>query len=282
MRVKPKRLLTSRRGLNELRGYDPCLYRIVSKYVKANRLTAPDFSAQIDRWTGQLRVRSGDTKTSYRTPGRVLHSVSKSGSIGRPLDVIHMDLANVNRLKPDKQRYRYSFILVAVDAFSNYTVLVPVKDKSAESVLNAIKNAFNQFGMTKRASLARRDATRRRAKLGALDEEDEARASRWCAVTTKLQTDRGSEFVNETLRAFLRRRGVELFSSRGSGKAYLSESKIGQMKRQLGRIQNILEKSHPSPAKKRRRRTTVKKKKKKKKTNVLTISKFIRPTGRAI
>ena len=220
-RTEAKRLMITKRGLQELKTYDRKLYRLTSRYVDENKLTASEFGKQIDRWVGHLKVRTGDTKTSFRQPGRVIHSITKVGSIGRPLEVIHMDLADVNRLNPDKQRYRYPFILVALDAFSNYTVLVPVKNKSADSILNAVKNAFNQFGISKKTSTSSylRREYKKKSKRSVMDDEDEERAKRWCLVTTKIQADRGSEFVNETLRAFLKRRRVELFSSRGSTKA---------------------------------------------------------------
>ena len=99
-----------------------------------------------------------------------------------------------------------------------------------------------------------------------MDIDDWERAKHWCLVTTKLQTDRGSEFVNETLRKFLKSRRVELFSSRGSGKAYLAESKIGQMKRQLVRIQDILERDIKKKKKKRKRKRASSSNSKKKKT----------------
>ena len=272
-RTEAKRLMITKRGLEENKRYDRRLHRLTSRYVDENRLTSKEFEKQIDRWVGQLKVRAGDTKTSYRQPGRVIHSLTKVGSVGRPLEIIHMDLADVNRLNPDRQRYRYPFILVAVDAFSNYTVLVPVKDKSAESVLNAIKNSFNQFGISKKDSTSSylQDQYRRKSKRSVMDDEDEERAKRWCMVTNKLQTDRGSEFVNDTLRKFLKRRRVELFSSRGSGKAYLSESKIGQMKHQLVRIQDILECEVGSKIKKKRK----KKKQSAKKKNTKNTKKRI-------
>ena len=269
-RTEAKRLMITKRGLQELKTYDRKLYRLTSRYVDENKLTASEFGKQIDRWVEQLKVRTGDTKTSFRQPGRVIHSLTKVGSIGIPLEVVHMDLADVNRLNPDKQRYRYPFILVAVDAFSNYTVLVPVKDKSADSILNAVKNAFNQFGISKKTSTSSylRREYKKKSKRSVMDDEDEERAKRWCLVTTKIQADRGSEFVNETLRSFLKRRRVELFSSRGSGKAYLAESKIGQMKRQLVRIQDILERNVASKLKKKRKKDGTKRKKNAKKKKV--------------
>ena len=229
-KTEAKRLLISTRGLKEIQRYDKTLHGALIKWVKQEKITSKELSRLLDRWIGQLKIRTGETKYVYRKPGKVYHCLTKSGSLQRPLQLIHMDLADVNRLNPDRKTYRYPFILVAVDGFSNYTVLVPVKNKSAEQVLNACKNVFSQFGLKKiKAS--------RELRSGNYPEKGK------CMTTTRIQTDRGTEFMNKDFKNFLQRRGYELFSSRGSGKAYLAESKIGQMKKQLIRIQNILDDS---------------------------------------
>lgn len=249
-KTEAKRLMISKRGLEEIKQHDKKLYRATSQYVREKQLTAKEFAKQIDRWVGQLRIRSGDTKTTLRKPGRVHHSLTKSGSVGRPLDLIHMDLANVERLNPDKRKYRYPYILVAVDAFSNYTVLVPVRNKSANVVLKGVETAFNSFGLDERGIILPKGRNASKAILG--EEDEERRNDVKCMVTTRVQTDRGKEFINGTLQKFLKSRNVELFTSRGSGKAYLAESKIGQMKRQLVRIQEILEREASKKSKGRK------------------------------
>ena len=240
-----KRLLTTRKGLTELEAADQSLHRMITKYVRENQLTKVEFGRQLERWTDSLRARtSGDTKTTLRRPTKVYHTLTKSGRVSRPLDVVHIDLADVNRLNPDKRKYRYPFILVAVDAFSNYCVLVPVKNKEAGSVTNAIKNVFSQMGIDKRAK-REQEAYNADRKSGAqrrfVDNPDQRK--RWCLISTRLQGDKGKEFRNKTLLSYLSNKRIGLFSSRGSGKAYLAESKIGQMKSQLVRIQNILERN---------------------------------------
>ena len=242
-KTEAKRLLISTRGLKEIQRYDKTLHAALTKWVKQEKVTSKELSRLLDRWIGQLKIRTGETKHVYRKPGKVYHCLTKSGSLLRPLQLIHMDLADVNRLNPDRKTYRYPFILVAVDGFSNYTVLVPVKNKSARQVLNACKNVFSQFGLKKIKA-------GRELRSGNYPEKGK------CMTTTRIQTDRGTEFINKDFKSFLQRRGYELFSSRGSGKAYLAESKIGQMKRQLIRIQNILEDS----TKKKIKRSSKKKK----------------------
>ena len=106
-RSEAKRLMVTKRGLQEIKRYDKELHRLTSRYVSDNKLTAKEFSKQIDRWAGQLKVKTGDTKTSFRRPSKVHHTLTKVGSVGRPLEIIHMDLADVNRLNPDSHVYRY-------------------------------------------------------------------------------------------------------------------------------------------------------------------------------
>ena len=115
--------------------------------------------------------------------------------------------------------------------------------------MNASKNAFSQLGLKRRQqpseSRTLRSGKKTKSPLSDL---------RKCMATTRIQTDRGTEFFNSDFKKFLRNRGYVLFSSRGSGKAYLAESKIGQMKRQLIRIQNILEDSANKNRKRRKKK----------------------------
>ena len=258
-KTEAKRQLITKNGLGELKSYDPSLHKSLTKWVKKEKLTSQDVRSKVEKWITQLKIRTGATKNAYRRPTRVYNSLTKVGSVNRPLALLHMDLADANRLNPDNRTYRYPFILVTVDGFSNYAVLVPVKNKTASEVLNASKNAFSQLGLKSsvRSSPPSNNRTLRSGKTPKF-----TRCRNNCMITTRIQTDRGTEFVNKEFKGFLKSRGYELFSSRGSGKAYLAESKIGQMKRQLIRIQNILEDS----AKKQTKRNRRKKKQKEGKT----------------
>eukprot|EP00111_Clytia_hemisphaerica_P014695 TCONS_00043311-protein len=259
-KTEAKRLVSTIRGRRELKQYDPALFRVLTKW---SDVSTSELKSKVDKWITSLKIKTGDTKSVYRKPTRVYNTLTKSGSVNRPLALIHMDLADVGRLNPDNRRYRYPFILVAVDGFSNYSVLVPVKSKSAEHVLNATKNAFSQFGLKLSCKPSKR--TLRSGRKGRQADS----CLRKCMTTTRVQTDRGTEFINKDLKMFLRRRGYDLFSSRGSGKAYLAESKIGQMKRQLVRIQNILEDSSRKHLKRKRKleKSLLRKNKKKKRSD---------------
>ena len=182
-RTEAKRLLVTRRGLEELKRMDPSLNALIKKWVRKKSLSSDEVKKTVDKWIDELKRRTGDARKSYRPPTKVFYHESKSGAVNRPLDLIHVDLADVNRLNPDKRRYRYPFVLVAVDAFTNYCVLVAVKSKSGEDVLNALKNAFSQFGL-------------RKCNSGKNEEKDVPQRGRSCHISLNMQTDRGSEFFN--------------------------------------------------------------------------------------
>ena len=230
-KTEAKRLLITKKGLDELKSYDPSLHKSLTKWVKSKKLSSQNVRSKVEKWITQLKIRTEATKNAYRRPTRVYNTLSKVGSVNRPLALVHMDLADVNRLNPDNRTYRYPFILVTVDGFSNYVVLVPVKNKTASEVLNASKNAFSQLGLKSSRVTPTSDRTLRSGKIAKSN-----LCQKNCMITTRIQTDRGTEFINKEFKSFLKSRGYELFSSRGSGKAYLAESKIGQMKRQLVRI----------------------------------------------
>ena len=257
-----KRLLITSRGLEEIKDYDLPLYQAVNKWVRSEKLSSSEVKRYLDRWVTEMKIKTGDTKSTYRKPGKVFNTLTKVGSVNRPRALIHMDLADVNRLNPDKRNFRYPFILVAVDGFSNYVALVPVKNKSAEQILNASKNAFAQLGLKKQQQPSESHTLRSGNKTKSPVSE-----LRKCMATTRIQTDRGTEFFNNDFKRFLRKRGYVLFSSRGSGKAYLAESKIGQMKRQLVRIQNILEDSAKKNEKRRKKKINIAITSKRKKIN---------------
>ena len=217
------------------------MHRLLKKWVTKNKIKSSELKSKIDKWIVELKRRTGDERKSYRQPLKIVHTKSKSGYVNGPLDLIHMDLADVNRLNPDKHRYRYPFILVAVDAFTNYVVLIPIKNKTGYEIINAMKNAFSQFGLS------------RNKKCNSNKNNANSNFGGTCLFTTNIQTDRGSEFFNYKVKQFLTSRNFKLFATRGRRKAYLAESKIGQ-KRQLVRITKILESSVDKRQKRRKKK----------------------------
>ena len=96
------------------------------------------------------------------------------------------DLADMGKLAHDNKGYRY--ILTCVDVLSRYAWAIPVKTKGSKHMLTAMRLLF-----------------------------DGARPRK----PQRLQTDRGLEFYNAGVRAFLREQNVELFSTNSPFKCAL-------------------------------------------------------------
>lgn len=229
-KIEARKLFLTERGQQRLREYDKKLYKALKNWIEQHKLSKQYVKGKLDKWITSRRKNTGDVRRALRKPTRVEHRATIVGRVNRPLQILHADLADVTRLNPDRKIYRYRFVLVVVDAFSNYTVLVPMKNKSSQSALDAFKQAFKQLGVRRRNE---------------------------CSLISHIQTDQGSEFLNRDLEIELKKRDVRLFSSGGTGKAYLAESKIGQMKRGLVRISQLLEREVKKFDKKRSKKKKV-------------------------
>ena len=91
------------------------------------------------------------------------------------------DLTSVENLKKYNDSVR--FLLFVIDIFSRYLWVKPLHDKTAKSVLNAIKAVFSE---------------------------------RKCL---KLRTDGGSEFKNRYVKKYLKDNGIYYFTAQNSPKA---------------------------------------------------------------
>jgi transposase InsO family protein len=98
------------------------------------------------------------------------------------------DLADMSKLAGENKGYRY--ILTCIDVLSRFAWAVPVKTKGAKHMLTAMRLLF-----------------------------DEARPRK----PQRLQTDRGLEFYNREVRAFLTEQNEELFSTNSPFKCALVE-----------------------------------------------------------
>ena len=98
------------------------------------------------------------------------------------------DLADMSSIS--KENNGNTFLLTCVDVLSRYAWVIPVRSKSAAHMLTAMRKLFKQ-------------ASPRRP--------------------TRLQTDKGKEFYNSSVRKFLTEQGVELFSTNSDHKAAIVE-----------------------------------------------------------
>lgn len=86
------------------------------------------------------------------------------------------DLIDLQKLKKDNDNY--SYLLTVIDVLSKYAWVVPVKNKTSASIIEAFKQIFSKG-----------------------------------RVPSKLQTDEGKEFLNKPFQTFLKERKVGFFTS---------------------------------------------------------------------
>lgn len=85
------------------------------------------------------------------------------------------DLIDVSKLKKDNDGY--TFLLTVIDVFSKYAWVVPLSNKTGATIIRAFELIFTQGGRK----------------------------------PLRLQTDKGSEFLNRPFQNFLQKEGVEFF-----------------------------------------------------------------------
>ena len=98
------------------------------------------------------------------------------------------DLADMSNISSENNGIM--FLLTCVDILSRYAWVIPVRSKSAANMLTAMRQLFKQASPR---------------------------------TPTRLQTDRGKEFYNAPVHMFLRKQGVELFSTNSDHKAAIVE-----------------------------------------------------------
>lgn len=92
-------------------------------------------------------------------------------------DLFQADLVDMQSLSKFNDGYR--FILTVIDVFSKKAYAQPLKDKRASSLVQALKNVFDQTSIP----------------------------------VQFLQTDRGSEFLNHEVQAYLKEKNIKHYSS---------------------------------------------------------------------
>jgi hypothetical protein len=96
------------------------------------------------------------------------------------------DLCDVSNIS--KENKKFNFILTVIDVFSKYAWAVPLKNKTADSIIHAFKEIF---------------------KSGRTPE--------------KLHTDKGKEFINKKFQSFLKDKNITLFNTNSELKASIVE-----------------------------------------------------------
>ena len=130
-----------------------------------------------------------ETQRSYTYHKQARKNFSKNKTIVSGIDAQwQADLADMHAIADDNDDMKY--LLTCIDVFTKYAWVVPVKDKSS----NTMKSAFEQ--------LLQKSATR---------------------VPLKLQTDKGLEFLNKQVQSLLKNFGIAHFTTMGETKAALVE-----------------------------------------------------------
>ena len=92
-----------------------------------------------------------------------------------------------------------SFFLCAIDIFSEYAWVVPLKDKKGITITNAFQKMLDESGRK----------------------------------TNKIWVDKGSEFYNRLMKSWLRDNNIEMYSTHNEGKSVVAERLIKTLKNKI-------------------------------------------------
>ena len=93
----------------------------------------------------------------------------------------------------------FKYLLCAIDLFSKYTWVIPIKDKKGTSIVNAFKKMLS-------------DSNRK---------------------PNKIWVDQGSEFYNQSFKDFLKINNIEVYSTYNEGKSIVAERFIKTLKNNI-------------------------------------------------
>lgn len=162
----------------------------------------PEKLRQITKKEGLFRISRDDirkfleTQDVYTVNRPVRRRFARNKVIAHGLkDQYDMDLCDLSRLARFNQNVKY--LLVAVDVFSRFAFVRPLKNKSAESVLKALESIFKGDNIPRR-----------------------------------VRTDHGKEFQNQLARKFFENKGIKHFFASSPLKCQIVE-RLNQTLKQL-------------------------------------------------
>ena len=103
----------------------------------------------------------------------------------------------------------FNYLLCAIDLFSKYAWVVPIKDKKGTSIVNAFKKIISK-GQRK---------------------------------PNKIWDNQGSEFYNQSFKDFLKINNIEMFSTYNEGKSVVTEKFITTLKNKIFKHMTIISKN---------------------------------------
>ena len=146
--------------------------------------------AQIKKW-----LSAQDVDTSLRG---VIRKFQRARVIlDGPFQLWDMDLIDMQQYTKDNDGYKY--VLVVIDDFSRFADAEPIKSKTPDDVIQAIKTIF-------------------------------ARSSK---LPITLRSDKGTEFLNRKMNTYLKKRGVAHQSTENEVKAAFAERFIKTLKKKM-------------------------------------------------
>ena len=117
-----------------------------------------------------------------------------------------VDLADMKSLSRYNKGIKY--LLCAIDLFSKYAWVVPIKDKKSTSIVNAFKKIISE---------------RRKP--------------------NKIWVDQGSEFYNKSFTDFLKMNNIEMYSTFNGGKSVVAERFIRTLKNKIYKQKTAISKN---------------------------------------
>ena len=101
------------------------------------------------------------------------------------------------------------YLLHAIDFFSKYAWVVPIKDKNGTSIVNAFKKILSNSNRK----------------------------------PNKIWTDQGSEFYNNSFKDFLKKNNIEMYSTYNEGKSVVAERFIRTIKTKIHKYMTAISKN---------------------------------------
>jgi transposase InsO family protein len=164
---------------------DPASYSSVDRlYRRARELGIG--GAQLTRKRVEAFLRGEQAYTLHRQARK--HFARNKTYVARIDQQWQADLADMQQLMEQNDGYRY--LLTCIDVLSKFAWVVPTKSKDAKHTLAAMRTLFRRARPRK---------------------------------PQRLQTDKGTEFFNRDVGAFLRQQGVQHFASQSDQKAAVVE-----------------------------------------------------------
>ena len=107
------------------------------------------------------------------------------------------DLADVQLISKFSKGFR--FLLCVIDIYSNYAWVIPLKDKKGTTITNAFQKILKESNRK----------------------------------PNKIWVDKGSEFYNRSMKSWLEKRYIEMYSVHIEGKSVIAERFVGTLKNKI-------------------------------------------------